>query len=54
MKAAIAERYGPPEALQIVEREPPPATGNRVLVRVWASSVNPIDWKIRRGWLIPI
>jgi len=54
MKAAIAERYGPPEALQIVEREPPPATGNRVLVRVWASSVNPIDWKIRRGWLRPL
>ncbi|MGD0587172.1 MAG: NAD(P)-dependent alcohol dehydrogenase [Thermoplasmata archaeon] len=44
MKAWILDRYGPPESLQL--REVPFPTfrdGHEVLVRVFASSVNPAD-----------
>ena len=52
MKAVIAERYGAPEVLQIAVDVPEPRVGpNGVLVRVHASSVNPLDWKLRQGLL---
>jgi NADPH:quinone reductase-like Zn-dependent oxidoreductase len=49
---AVVEAYGGVERLQVRELEPPgePGTGE-VLVRVRASSVNPLDSKIRRGQL---
>jgi NADPH:quinone reductase-like Zn-dependent oxidoreductase len=51
MKAVIAERYGGPEVLQIEDVAVPQVGPNGVLVRVHASSVNPIDWKLRNGML---
>jgi NADPH:quinone reductase-like Zn-dependent oxidoreductase len=52
MKAVIAERYGGPEVLEIADDIPVPRVGpNGVLVRVHATSVNPVDWKLREGWL---
>ncbi|HEV2961711.1 MAG TPA: NADP-dependent oxidoreductase [Candidatus Angelobacter sp.] len=51
MKAVIAERYGGPEILQIEDVPVPQVGPNGVLVRVHASSVNPIDWKLRNGML---
>lgn len=51
MKAAIAERYGGPEVLQIEDVAVPQVGANGVLVRIHASSVNPIDWKLRSGLL---
>src|SRR5688572_19401138 len=49
MKAAVIEHYGPPEVLHLGEA-PEPICGPRdVLIEVHASSVNPIDTKIRRG-----
>ena len=52
MKAVIAERYGGPEVLELADEIPVPQPGpNGVLVRVHASSVNPVDWKLREGWL---
>jgi NADPH:quinone reductase-like Zn-dependent oxidoreductase len=52
MRAAVVEGYGGVERLQVKELEPPgePGTGE-VLVRVRASSVNPLDSKIRTGQL---
>lgn len=52
MRAAVVEGYGGVERLQIKELELPgePGTG-QVLVRVKASSVNPLDSKIRMGQL---
>ena len=52
MRAAVVEGYGGLEQLQIKELEPlgEPGTG-QVLVRVRASSVNPLDTKIRTGQL---
>jgi NADPH:quinone reductase-like Zn-dependent oxidoreductase len=49
MKAVIAERYGGPEVLELTEVPVPQAGPNGVLVRVHASSVNPVDWKLRKG-----
>ncbi|NEO27934.1 MAG: NAD(P)-dependent alcohol dehydrogenase, partial [Kamptonema sp. SIO4C4] len=51
MKAVTIAQYGSPDVLQYQDVETPQATGDRLLVRVKASSVNPIDWKIRAGYL---
>ncbi|MEO6862865.1 MAG: NAD(P)-dependent alcohol dehydrogenase [Microcoleus sp.] len=51
MKAVAFDRYGSPEELQYRELEKPIAKSNELLVRVRASSVNPVDWKIRQGHL---
>lgn len=52
MKAVIADSYGGPEVLQLADAIPAPQIGpNGVLVRVRATSVNPVDWKLREGWL---
>ena len=52
MKAVLCEQYGGPEVLQIADDLPTPRVGpNGVLVQVRASSVNPVDWKFRRGLL---
>jgi 2-desacetyl-2-hydroxyethyl bacteriochlorophyllide A dehydrogenase len=51
MKAAVINRYGSAEVLQYTEVEKPPIKPEQMLVRVYASSVNPIDWKIRKGML---
>ncbi len=51
MKAVIAEKYGGPEVLELAEVAVPQVGPNGVLVRVHASSVNPVDWKLRQGLL---
>ena len=54
MKAILADSYGGPEVLR-VEDVPVPRIGpNGVLVKVHAASINPVDWKLRQGWLRPI
>ena len=51
MKAVVYDRYGSAEELQYRELSKPIAKSNELLVRVRASSVNPVDWKIRQGHL---
>ena len=51
MKAVVFDRYGSVEVLQYRELSKPIAKSNELLVRVRASSVNPVDWKIRQGHL---
>src|SRR5215467_663701 len=51
MNAVIAERYGGPEVLELADVPVPKLGPNGVLVQVHASSVNPIDWKLRSGHL---
>jgi alcohol dehydrogenase len=49
MKALVAERYGGPDVLAVVDR-PEPAVGPRdVLIAVKAAGLNPLDGKIREG-----
>jgi len=43
MRAAVRDRYGPPEVVEIREVERPTPSGNQVLVRVRAASVNRAD-----------
>lgn len=51
MKAALIYRYGSPQSFKINDVEEPAINEDEVLVKVKASSVNPVDWKIRKGKL---
>lgn len=44
MKAVVYHSYGSPDVLTIEEVEKPTLSDDGVLVRVYASSVNPVDW----------
>ena len=43
MKAAYRDRYGPPEVVEVREVDKPVPSGDQVLVRVHAASVNRAD-----------
>ncbi len=49
MKAAIITSYGSPEQFKIRDIPKPEIKDNEILIRVMASSVNPVDWKTRKG-----
>jgi NADPH:quinone reductase-like Zn-dependent oxidoreductase len=49
MKAIVVHEYGGPEVLKFEEYPDPVPGSGEVLVRVAASSVNPIDYKRRAG-----
>jgi len=49
MKAITAAGYGGVDVLRLKEVAAPRARRGEVLVEVHACSVNPIDWKLRRG-----
>ena len=49
MIAAVIDRYGSPDVFRILEVDPPPVDPDSVLIKVKASSVNPIDFKVRKG-----
>jgi NADPH:quinone reductase-like Zn-dependent oxidoreductase len=49
MKAVLLYAYGGPEQLRYEETDMPKCQDKEVLVRVRATSINPIDWKIRSG-----
>jgi NADPH:quinone reductase-like Zn-dependent oxidoreductase len=50
MRAAVMHETGGPEVLRYEEAEPPEPGADEVLIRVRAASVNPADWKARRGF----
>jgi len=49
VKAAVYERYGPPDVVQIQDVEKPSPADNEVLIRVRAASVNPADSHLMEG-----
>lgn len=51
MKAVVIRRYGAAEVLHYEDVEQPKIEPTQLLVKVRASSVNPVDWKIRQGML---
>ncbi|WP_223701658.1 NADP-dependent oxidoreductase [Sutcliffiella deserti] len=51
MKAIVIEEYGDKNVLVEKDIERPSISENQVLVEVYATSINPIDWKVRAGYL---
>lgn len=49
MKAVLLYEYGGPEQLRYEDTDIPQYGENEVLVRVRATSINPIDYKVRSG-----
>jgi NADPH:quinone reductase-like Zn-dependent oxidoreductase len=49
MKAIVQDRYGSPDVLQLCEVDKPALEPDRVLVRVRATSLQPVDWHTMRG-----
>ena len=49
MKAILIHEFGGPEVLKLEEVPRPEPAADEVLIKVIATSVNPIDWKIRKG-----
>jgi NADPH:quinone reductase-like Zn-dependent oxidoreductase len=49
MKAVLWTKYGPPEALQLIEVERPNPKDDEVLIKVYAASANTLDLQIRGG-----
>jgi NADPH:quinone reductase-like Zn-dependent oxidoreductase len=57
MKAVVLHEYGPASQLRFEDVEDPKPAAGEVLVRVSATSINPVDWMLRSGAvkdLIPI
>src|SRR2546426_5943481 len=50
MQAVLMRQTGGPDVLRFEEVERPAPGDGEVLIRVRVASVNPIDWKYRRGF----
>ncbi len=51
MKAVTINRYGSIDVLEYSDIETPQITPSQLLVKIHATSINPVDWKIRQGQL---
>ncbi|SDH03054.1 NADPH:quinone reductase [Alteribacillus persepolensis] len=51
MKAIVIEEYGDKDVLQERDVPMPGLKDNQVLLEIYATSINPIDWKVREGYL---
>jgi NADPH:quinone reductase-like Zn-dependent oxidoreductase len=51
MKAVAIHSFGGPDVLSFEEMPKPEPRQNEVLIRIRAAGVNPVDWKIREGYM---
>lgn len=51
MKAIVIEQYGGAEELVEKSLPKPVIQDNQVLIEMHATSINPIDWKVREGYM---
>ena len=49
MKAITISNYGDTEVLKLEEVSKPKPNGREILIKVYATSINPVDYKIRSG-----
>ncbi len=49
MKAIRMHKFGGPEVLKMEDAPLPTIAGDEVLIKVYATAINPVDWKIREG-----
>src|SRR5437588_1368199 len=49
MKAIVYTKYGSPDVLQFKEVEKPIPKDGQILVKIYAASVNPLDWHLMRA-----
>lgn len=49
MKAAVINKFGTPDAFEISQIDKPEIKKDQLLIKVNAVSINPIDWKQRKG-----
>jgi NADPH:quinone reductase-like Zn-dependent oxidoreductase len=54
LRALRIHGYGGPEVMRLEQAPRPVPKPGQVLVRVRAASVNPIDWKMRRGLMAKV
>ena len=51
MKAVVIDRYGGLDELQVRDMPVPELRSTDVLIEIHAAAVNPVDWKVREGYL---
>ena len=49
MKAAVYDRYGPPDVVHVTEVQTPVPRDNEVLVRIRATTICAADWRLRKA-----
>jgi NADPH:quinone reductase-like Zn-dependent oxidoreductase len=52
VRAIAVREWGGRDKLELIEHDVPPCAPDAVLVRVKAAGVNPVDYKIRQGYMV--
>ena len=51
MRAVRIHQYGGTDTLQLEQIDTPKINADDILIKVKSAAINPVDWKIRAGYL---